>query len=59
MGHDGRLEISYRVNVVKDDDLRDRQLGAIVRLLRLADEHQRVAAAERSDDDRANPPQEP
>jgi len=55
-----RLKITYRVNVVEDDDLRDRQLGAIVRLLRTADELQRKDPAEKpADDDRADPPHEP
>ncbi len=59
MAHE-RLEITHRVHVVEDDDLRDRQLGAIVRLLRTADELQRKDPAERpADDDRADPPHEP
>jgi hypothetical protein len=37
-----RLEIICRINVVEDDDLRARQLAAIVQLLRSADELQRT-----------------
>jgi hypothetical protein len=54
-----RLEITYRINVAEDDHLRDRQLGAIVRLLRTADDPQRKDPAEKPDDDRADPPHEP
>jgi len=55
-----RLEITYRIHVVEDDELRDRQLSAIVQLLRMASELQRKhAATTGAADNRADPRSEP
>jgi hypothetical protein len=59
VGHE-RLEITYRINTVEDEELRDRQLSAIVRLLRMADGLQRNDVAERRvTGNRADPPPDP
>jgi hypothetical protein len=60
----GRLEITHNVHVLTEDEdpngtLRDRQLRAIVRLLRRATELQREEAARRGTNDDIARRQEP